>query len=344
MIELIKKSSYREKLYWCIFKKKVENLHKYEIFFRSRFLRHPASGALITFVALFFFFSFTSSKFLTLSNFRTVLTVSTELGIIAIGITFLMIAGEFDLSVGSVFGFSILMCTLLANTGLNSILASIVTLGIAAFIGFINGMITLKIRIPSFITTLGMSMFFRGIMLAVSRGTIVSYSGDHYLSSWLNTDIIMFRLSNFIFVGLVIVSTIMLNSTRTGTWIFATGGNKEIARAVGVNVSKVKLLCFILSGVAAGFSGLVCLSRFGIADVLLGTGMELEAITATVIGGTLLTGGRGSIMGAFLGALSIGMMRSGLILMGVSAFWYRAFIGIILIIVVAINTFIVRQT
>lgn len=312
-----------------------------------RLFKHPEVGVLLAFIVVFLFFTLTSDRFLTMSNIRTTLLVSTELGIMAIGVTFLMIAGEFDLSVGSIFGFSILICTLLANTGLNSIVALIITLLAAAIIGAINGIITLKAYIPSFITTLGMSLFIRGIMLSVSTGFTISYSGDSYiislLGSTLGSSFGIFRSSVIIFVVMIIIFTVILKLTRFGVWVFATGGNNEVARSVGVNVTKVKLICFTLAGLMAGVSGLVSLARFKISDVLLGTGMELEAIAATVIGGTLLTGGRGSIIGAFLGVLTMGMVRSGLILLGVPAFWYRSFVGIILVVVAVINSSIVRR-
>lgn len=305
--------------------------------------KYPEIGVLIAFIVVFLFFSIFSEKFLTLSNFRTVLIVSTELGIMTIGVTLLMIAGEFDLSVGSTFGFSILICTILANTGLNSILALIITMIIASSIGFINGLITLKASIPSFITTLGTSMFIRGIMLSVSSGFIISYSGDMLIPMILGREIKSFISSaSLIFFILVMLFSIILNKTRLGNWIIATGADKESARQVGVGINKTKIICFIFAGLMAGFAGMVNLSRFKIADVLMGQGMELEAIAATVIGGTLLRGGRGSIIGAFLGVLIIGMIRSGLILLGVPAFWYRSFIGLILIVVAIVNGYIMK--
>jgi len=136
----------------------------------------------------------------------------------------------------------------------------------------------------------------------------------------------------------MLILAIILNRTPYGNRVFAAGGNKKVAKALGVNVNRVKLISFTLSGILAGFAGCVQFSRFGSVDALRGTGVELEAIASAVIGGTLLTGGYGSLVGTFFGALLIGMVRSGLVMAGAPAYWYRAFIGVILIIAVIINT------
>lgn len=305
--------------------------------------KYPEFGVLVAFIVVSLFFLIFAKRFSTLANFRTILIVSTELGVMTIGVTLLMIAGEFDLSVGSVFGFSILICTILANTGLNSILAFIITMIIASSIGFINGLITLKTSIPSFIVTLGIGMFIRGIMLSVSSGFIISYSGDMLIPMILGREIKSFiSPATLMLFALTMLFSIILNKTRLGNWIIATGADRESARQVGVNIYKTKIICFILASLMAGLAGMANLSRFKISDVLMGQGMELEAIAATVIGGTLLSGGRGSIIGAFLGVLITGMIRSGLILLGAPAFWYRSFIGLILITVAIINSYIVK--
>jgi simple sugar transport system permease protein len=134
-----------------------------------------------------------------------------------------------------------------------------------------------------------------------------------------------------------ILFEIILSGTRYGNWVYATGGNSAVARALGVNVDRVKLFNFMISGLLAGLGGCISFGRFRLVDPTLGMGMELETITAAVIGGTLLTGGYGSIVGAFIGAFLVGMVRTGLILAGAPAYWYRAFIGIVLVIAAIIN-------
>lgn len=303
----------------------------------SQIRRWPEFGVIIAFLILFTIFSIFSSKFLTLRNFTGILTIVSELGIMAIGVAFLMIAGEFDLSVSSVYALSGFLFVTLANS-FNSPLAFIITLAFAAFIGFCNGMITLRAHIPSFIATLGMMLFLRGSLLAVTGGRSVSYSSDAIMPTMLTRFIgYGFRPSHIWFLVLTLIFSIILTNTRYGNWVFATGGKKEVARAMGVNVNKVKVTNFMLSSLMASLSGCIVISRFNLANASFGTGMELEAIASAVIGGTFLTGGYGTIIGVFFGAFLMGMMRTGLVMIGAPAYWYQTFVGAILIIAATIN-------
>lgn len=303
----------------------------------TRVRKLPEFGAILTFLALIVIFSLLSPRFATLRNFTGMFTLISELGIMAIGMAFLMIAGEFDLSVGSVYALSGFIFVTLANS-MNSVIAFIITLIAAAIIGLLNGMITLRARIPSFITTLGMMMFLRGIMLGITGGETVIYRGDAIMPTMLSRFIGHgFRPSHIWFIALTIIFSLILTRTRYGNWVFATGGKKKVARAMGVNVDRVKIINFIISSLLAALSGSIVLSRFRLANAALGTGMELEAIAAVVIGGTFLMGGYGTIFGAFLGASVVGMMRTGLVMAGAPAFWYRAFVGAILIIAAMVN-------
>lgn len=303
----------------------------------SQIRRWPEFGVLIAFLVLLTIFSIFSSKFLTLRNITGILTIVSELGIMSVGVAFLMIAGEFDLSVSSVYALSGFLYVTLANS-FNSPLAFVITLAIAAFIGFCNGMITLRAKIPSFIATLGMMLFLRGSLLAVTGGESVSYSSDAIMPTILTRFIgYGFRPSHIWFFVLTLIFSVILTNTRYGNWVFATGGNKEVARAMGVNVNKVKVTNFMLSSLMASLSGIIVISRFNLANASFGTGMELEAIASAVIGGTFLTGGYGTIIGVFFGAFLMGMMRTGLVMIGAPAYWYQTFVGAILIIAAAIN-------
>lgn len=303
----------------------------------SQIRRWPEFGVILAFLVLLVIFSIFSSNFLTLRNITGILTIVSELGIVAIGVAFLMIAGEFDLSVSSVYAFSGFLFVTLANK-YNSPLAFVITLAIAAFIGFCNGIITLRARIPSFIATLGMMLLLRGSLLAVTGGESVSYSSDAIMPTILTRFIgFGFRPSHIWFLALTLIFSIMLTNTGYGNWVFATGGNREVARAMGVNTNKVKVTNFMLSALMASLSGCIVISRFNLANASFGTGMELEAIASAVIGGTFLTGGYGTIIGVFFGALLMGMMRTGLVMIGAPAYWYQAFVGVILIIAATIN-------
>jgi len=303
----------------------------------SQIRRWPEFGVILAFLILFTIFSIFSSKFLTLRNITGILTIVSELGIMAIGVAFLMIAGEFDLSVSSVYALSGFLFVTLSNS-FNSPVAFIITLAIAAFIGFCNGTITLRAHIPSFITTLGMLLFLRGSLLAITGGESVSYKSDIIMPTILTRFMgYGFRPSHIWFVLLTLLFSLVLTNTRYGNWVFATGGNKEVARAMGVNVNKVKVTNFMLSSLMASLSGCIVISRFNIANASFGTGMELEAIASAVIGGTFLTGGYGTIIGVFFGAFLMGMMRTGLVMIGAPAYWYQTFVGAILIIAATIN-------
>lgn len=300
--------------------------------------KYPAFGVLIAWLVFFIVFSILGKHFLTLSNLTGVFTVVSELGIMTIGVAFLMISGEFDLSVGAVYAVSSFIFGVLANTGLYSPLAFIITLVFASLFGFINGMVTLRVGIPSFITTLGMMMILRGLLLAITKGATITYEGDNIMPLILAKGIFYgFRPSHLWFIALTLFFTLLLIRTRFGNWVFAAGGGKEAARSMGVNVDRVKLINFMISALMAGLAGCIVISRFNLANPSFGAGLELEVITSAVIGGTLLSGGYGTILGAFLGAFLIGMIRIGLILSGAPGYWYQGFIGIVLIIAATIH-------
>jgi len=303
----------------------------------SRIRKWPEFGVILAFSTIFIVFSLLAPRFITLRNLTGVFTIVSELGIMTIGVAFLMIAGEFDLSVSSVYALSGFLFVTLANS-FSSPLALIITLVTAGCVGFFNGTITLRARIPSFITTLGMMMFLRGIMLAATGGRSVVYNGDLIVPTMLTRFIGRgFRPSHIWFLALAALFSFILTGTRYGNWVFATGGKKEVARAMGVNVNRVKVINFMISSVMAGLAGCIVINRFGVANASFGMGMELEAIASAVIGGTFLTGGYGTIIGAFFGAFLMGTSRIGLVMVGAPAYWYQAFVGAILIIATTIN-------
>jgi len=323
---------------------------KEESHFLERFFtvlrRKKESGVGVAFIVLFIVFSFISKGWLTLSSLNSIFSASAELGIVAVGVSFLMISGEFDLSVGAVFAITPLCMLLLANIGLDPIIAFFIALVVAIFIGYCNGIITLKTSIPSFLTTLGMMMIGRGILLAVSQGFPIVYEGNNpnfaFIVAMNKVFIGGFRTSILWFVIISLIFTIILEKTKYGNWVFAVGGNKKIAKELGVNPDGVKLINFMLSALLAGFAGCVTYSRFRIVSPALGEGLELEAIASAAIGGVLLSGGYGSTVGASMGAFLLGMINCGLIQAGAPSFWYQAFVGAILIIAVIMNMIVRR--
>lgn len=304
-----------------------------------RLRRHPEFGALAGLVIVFIGFSLTATRFLTIESIAGIVTIAAELAIISGGVTFLMITGEFDLSVGSVFGLSSMLLAITANQGIPIIVGLLLALSAAGFIGLINGFITVRFKIPSFITTLGALMFWRGILMATTKGFAVRYTGGSIIFDILNKRFSSgFRSSAIWFVLIIYILHIVLTRTKYGNATFATGGNKEAARVLGISVNRIKIHNFIICSVLAGLAGCIQFARFCSVDPVRGQGMELEAIAAVVVGGTLMTGGYGSLIGTFFGVLLMGMVRSGLIMAGAPSYWYEAFIGIILIGAVIVNT------
>jgi len=300
--------------------------------------KRPEFGVFVAFLIIFIGFSFTAQRFLSFDSIAGIITVAAELGIVTAGITFLMIAGEFDLSVGSVLGMSGMIFAITATAGLPHIVGLLLSLGAAAVIGLLNGVVVVRTGVPSFIITLGSMMLWRGVILAVTGGFPVRYWGDSALLFALNGRFAeQLRMSSFWFLGVVVILAFILTRTRYGNWVFATGGGPEAARTLGIRINRVKITNFVVSAILAGLAGCIQFARFHSVDPTRGQGLELEAIAAAVIGGTLMTGGYGSMIGAMLGALLVGMVRSGLVMAGAPSYWYQAFIGIVLIVASVVN-------
>jgi simple sugar transport system permease protein len=309
--------------------------------------KHPEIGVLASFFSIAIIFIVRiPDKFLTLPTLYSILTLAGELGVASIGVAFLMISGEFNLSISSVYALVPMGVVFMVNLWkIDMLVASLIMLAVAYGIGVLVGYITIKAGIPSFITSLGMMMFLRGILLAVTGGFPVRLEEDHWLTFVLNGPIgdLGLRTSAFWLLSLTGLFAFLLDWTPYGNWTYAVGGSSSTARELGVPVNRVKLINFGLSSLFAGLAGLIALSRFKVVDPTLGQGLELETITSAVLGGCLLTGGYGSVMGTFLGAFLIAMTNVGLVLAQAPPYWYRAFVGIILIIATVINHFIVKR-
>ncbi len=309
-------------------------------------LQHPELGVAASFFSIAIAFTvLVPDRFLTLATLYGILTLAGELGVASIGVAFLMITGEFNLAVGSIYALVPMGAALMANSGIDLLLASVLMLAAAFAIGVLTGYITVKTGIPSFITSLGMMMFLRGILLAVTGGFPVRLEAPHWLTDILNGPIGTegLRTSAFWLILLTVLFAVVLDYTPYGNWTYAVGASAGTARELGVKVHRVKLINFGVSSLMAGLAGLMAFSRFKIVDPTLGVGLELESITSAVLGGCLLTGGYGSIVGTLMGALLVAMTRVGLVLAKAPAYWYSAFIGVILIIATVINTYVVRK-
>jgi simple sugar transport system permease protein len=276
-------------------------------------------------------------------NLRGVLGLLPEVGLVAMGVTILMIAGEFDISVGSTFALAPMVMAISMVAGVPFLPALIFGLLAAAVVGFLNGFITLRFAIPSFITTLGMLFIARSITVVISGGFPPLLPAD--IPNWVFTLFVgPFRLSMFWFVAIALILSVMLSATNFGNWIKATGGQIDAANAMGIPTGVVKMFCFILCAVLAGFAGIIQVLRLGSPLPSLGEGLELQAVAAAVIGGTSLFGGVGTVLGAIVGALLIRVIDNGLVLSRVDANWFKFAIGTLLILAVVANAWLRRTS
>ena len=298
----------------------------------------PEFGPLVLLVVELVVFTAINPQFISAGNIGNTLTFTVELGLIALPMTLLMTAGEFDLSVGSVFGFSAVMMWTLFNTGALPLeLAFLATLLAAAFIGFVNGWFVTKLKIPSFLVTLGMLLVVRGTALFITDGfpqrtwsaagepLAQVLVGDFYIGP------LRVYMSLFWFALAALLLGYLLTQTKAGNWIQASGGNPSAARARGVNVERTKIALFMLTSVMAALAGIISSIRTSAANPNSGTGYELEVIAMVVIGGTALMGGRGTIIGTVLGVFILRVMRNGIVLIGVPGLAYNIFIGAIIL-------------
>ena len=316
----------------------------------QRLVAKPEFGPFVLLVVEVAVFWSINPDFLSPLNISNTLAFTVELGLIALAMTLLMTSGEFDLSVGSLFGFSPVLMWTLFNAGVVSLpLAFVVALIVAAIIGYVNGWFVTRLKIPSFLVTLGMLLVVRGTALFVTDGFPQrTWKAD---GNWLATILVgdfyvgPFRVyaSLFWFIAAVIILGYLLTKTRTGNWIQAAGGNPGAARARGVQVDRVKVGLFMLSSTMAALAGIISSIRTSAANPNSGTGYELEVIAMVVIGGTALTGGRGTIIGTVLGILILRIMRNGIVLIGVPGLAYNIFIGAIILGMMALHSWLERR-
>ena len=343
-----------------------------------RLLRRPELGALagLVFVVAFFLATASPSMF-SLAGIINILEPAAQLGIVAIGASLLMIGGEFDLSVGSMIAFSgLVFGSLLVALQIALPIAILATLAMAAGVGVVNSTITIRTGLPSFIVTLAFMFILRGLSLvgiktvtggasqlrgfkeAVGEGWVAElFSGDALtgLFSWMASNgwIGTFGAGTPVVKGIPVVviwffliaiaSAFVLVRTRFGNWIFAVGGDMSAARNSGVPVVKVKTALFILAACCAALVGILTVLDAGSTDARRGFQKEFEAIIAAVIGGCLLTGGYGSTIGAFFGAIIFGMVLIGLTYTGIDQDWYLVFLGGMLLIAVIFNSLIRKR-
>ncbi len=316
----------------------------------QRLIARPEAGPFVLLLVEIVVFGSLNPEFLSLQNIGNTLAFTVELGLIALAMTLLMTSGEFDLSVGSVFGFSPVLMWTLFNSGATSLnVAFVAALAMAALIGLVNGWFVTRLKITSFLVTLGMLLVVRGTALFITQGfpQRTWSAGGHVLTDALVGEFhvgeLRLYMSLFWFIAAALVLGYVLTGTKAGNWIQASGGNPGAARARGVNVDRTKVALFVLSAVMSAFAGIISSIRTSAANPNSGTGYELEVIAMVVIGGTALTGGRGTVIGTVLGIFILRAMRNGIVMIGVPGLAYNIFIGAIILGMMALHASLERR-
>ncbi len=307
----------------------------------SEFLRR--FGSLIGLILLCIIIALMSDNFLSMKNIINVARQSSITALLALGVLLPILTGGTDLSVGSIQGFTMcFMAYMVVTVKMNSILGMVLTLAVGLGIGMVNGLLLTKLKLPHpFISTLGMLNIARGFALIITDGMPIS--GLPYEVRWLGFADIGPVPACVVLVAVVcILMYIMLNHTPFGRHIYAIGGSAEAARLSGVNVSSVMNWVFAIGGFLYALGGIVLAGRVNSGYPLAGLGAELDAIAGAVIGGASLFGGEGTVMGTIIGVLIMGVLRNGLNLLNVSAFWQTSIIGMVVILAVWVD--VLRRT
>jgi ribose transport system permease protein len=319
----------------------------------GRLLRAREAGVFIALLVLCLFLSFATDGFLTSANLLNVGRQISLLGIMAVGMTFVLISGEVDLSVGSNYALSGLAAGMMIVAGWTLLPALAVGLATGVVIGLINGILSTYGRLPSLIATLGMLSMVRGAALIITNGQPVTVNvrkgalpdvfeaftnmGQGYLFGTIPMQLVFFII-------VAAIAWFILSYTNFGFRIFAVGGSAKAARVSGISVNNVKIWAFVLMGLLAAVAGILGLAFLPSSQAgRTGIGLELDVIAATIVGGSSLSGGEGTILGTILGVLIIGVMRNGLVLIGVSPFMQELMIGLVIIVAVGIDKWTPRK-
>jgi len=329
----------------------------------SRLLSRPELGAIVGAGLVWLFFAIVAydNNFVSWATTASILNRAAPLGILAVAVALLMIGGEFDLSIGSILGFAGMTIMVLiyptadGGFGWGVWPAILLALVFALAIGFFNGSLVIATKLPSFIITLATLFIFRGLTIALTRqftnrtqlGDFDEASGAALADTLFATDFTIlgasFRVAIVWWIAVAALATWILLRTKWGNWIFGSGGDANSARNVGVPVSRVKIGLFMTTAFAAFLVATIQAVQFNGSDTLRGFGLEFQAIIAVVVGGTLLTGGYGSAIGASFGALIFAMVQQGIIITGVDGDWFQVFVGGVLVIAVIFNNYVRQQ-
>jgi ribose/xylose/arabinose/galactoside ABC-type transport system permease subunit len=305
----------------------------------ARYLRFDEVGILLAALLFFLIGAFTNQYFVTLSNLTGILQSMTFLGFLAVGVGLALIAGEIDISVGSVYALAGVVTALLLHHGYPVPVAILGGLATGAVCGLVNGVVAQVIDVPAIVVTLATLGIYRALALVLAGGSPVTGMPDAPLFfDWFGQGTVgQISFITILFLIVAIGAEIVLRNTAFGFRVFAVGSNAVAARLVGFKVERIRLMLLVLSGLLAALSGVCSVAYLHTAGPTSGTGYELTVLAATIIGGVQLTGGRGSITGVLLGLVVIGIIQNLIVLWGISPSWTQGVSGIVLIAAVTVT-------
>jgi ribose transport system permease protein len=309
----------------------------------------PSVKSILKKYNLFFIFlgfiligSLLSDQFLSVQNILNLLQQSSFVGIVSIGMTFVILVAGIDLSVGAILALTGMLVSILLSTGMNPVLAVVLTLLVGAFLGFVNGFISTKFKVPAFIATLAMMVSARGFALLTTNGEPVYDLPDSFTALGGNV-FGKVPLTAVIWIVLTIIAIVVLKYTTFGRKIYAVGGNEESSRLSGIPVKKYVTWCFVICGTLAGVAGILMSAWLTVGQPTAGSGLELDVIAAVVLGGTSLAGGKGGVGGTFIGVLIMSMIINIFNLLGLSSYYQSIFMGFIIVLALIMNQYITHK-
>jgi ribose transport system permease protein len=307
------------------------------------FARRPEAGALISLVVIGVVLSITTTQFLTIENLTLVARGFAFTAIAGFGAYLVLLSGGIDLSVGSVMGLAGLTAAFLSASGLPAVTALLAGLGAGVGVGFLNGFLSANLGLAPFMVTLGMLSIIRGTDVAITGGVpIVGISPEiTHLGQGYALGI---PLPVWVMVIIAVALSVVMRRTSFGWYVYSIGGNEEAARLSGVRVRAVKVAVYCVAGFLAAVGGILLVARLGVGETTAGTGYELDVIAAAIIGGTSLKGGQGSVIGVIWGSALLGVVRNGLVLLGVGDFWQTIAIGAVIVAAVVIDRYRSKPT
>lgn len=296
-------------------------------------------GTVISLFTLIIIVSIINPKFLTMYNILNIFRQVSIIGLIAFGMTFVIITGGIDLSVGATLGLTSMIMGLLIVKGTAGIAAILIALILGVIFGGINGVLVSRVKLQPFIATLSTMTMYRGITMIISNGipAMELTRKSPLLNFFSQGTIFKIPFPMILFILFLLILLVVLQNTIFGRSVYALGGNEEAARLSSIPVTKTKTMVYVISGLMSALAGIILTSRLSSAQPTAGMGFELDAIAAVVIGGTSLSGGKGKLFGTFLGVLIIGVLNNGLNIIGVSAFYQQFIKGLVILLAVILD-------